>query len=79
MMNLLKINVADVAMCEICDNYTPRVYVEEFQQECCEYCFEAYGECNQYEQIRYFIRFYEDVISPTRENSRGLSQDSRRQ
>ena len=46
MMNLLKVNVG---MCEVCDNYTPRVYVEEFAQECCEYCFEAYGECNQYE------------------------------
>ena len=44
MMNLL--NNTGVAMCEICDNYTPRVYVEDFQQECCEYCFEAYGECN---------------------------------
>jgi hypothetical protein len=45
MMNLLKENV-DVAFCEICDNYTPRVYVEEFAQECCELCYEAYGECN---------------------------------
>ena len=44
MMNL----VLDVAMCEICDNYTPRVYVEDFKQECCEICFEAYGECNQH-------------------------------
>jgi hypothetical protein len=43
MMNLLEKNVG---LCEICDNYTPRVYVEDFQQECCEYCFEAYGECN---------------------------------
>lgn len=42
MMNL----VLDVAMCEICDNYTPRVYVEDFGQECCEICYEAYGECN---------------------------------
>jgi hypothetical protein len=45
MMNLLN-NNTDVAFCEICDNYTPRVYVEDFQQECCEYCFLAYGECN---------------------------------
>jgi hypothetical protein len=44
MMNLL--NETGIAFCEICDNYTPRVYVEEFAQECCEYCFEAYGECN---------------------------------
>jgi hypothetical protein len=45
MKNLLN-NKTDVAMCEICDNYTPRVYVEEFEQECCELCYEAYGECN---------------------------------
>ena len=43
MMNL----VLDVAFCQICDNYTPRVYVEEFAQECCEICYDAYGECNQ--------------------------------
>ena len=50
MKNLLN-NKIDVAMCEICDNYTPRVYVEEFEQECCEYCFEAYGECNQHSRM----------------------------
>ena len=44
MMNL----VLDVAFCEICDNHTPRVYVEEFAQECCELCYDAYGECNQH-------------------------------
>ena len=42
MMNL----VLDVAFCEICDNHTSRVYVEEFAQECCELCYDAYGECN---------------------------------
>jgi hypothetical protein len=42
-MNLLEINVG---LCEICDNYTPRVYVEEFEQECCKLCYDAYGECN---------------------------------
>ena len=36
----------NVGLCEICDNYTPRIYVEEFAQECCEYCYNAYGECN---------------------------------
>ena len=45
MMNLVeKVNLG---FCEICDNYTPRVYVDEFAQECCELCYEAYGECNQ--------------------------------
>ena len=49
MMNLVKENVGfDFGMCEICDNYTPRLYVEEFEQECCEYCYNAYGECNQH-------------------------------
>ena len=42
-MNLLEINVG---LCEICDNYTPRVYVEDFEQECCKLCYDAYGECN---------------------------------
>lgn len=47
MMNLVKENVGfDFGMCEICDNYTPRIYVEEFEQECCEICYDAYGECN---------------------------------
>ena len=32
--------------CEICDNDTPRVFVEEFGQECCETCYNAYGVCN---------------------------------
>lgn len=45
MMNL----VVKVGFCEICDNATPRIFVEEFAQECCELCFEAYGECNQYD------------------------------
>jgi hypothetical protein len=45
MMNLLN-NKIDVAFCEICDNYTPRLWVDEFAQECCELCYNAYGECN---------------------------------
>lgn len=32
--------------CEVCDNDTPRLYVEEFEQECCELCYVAYGDCN---------------------------------
>ena len=41
MLNLLKF-----AKCEICDQHTPRVYVDEFEQECCQFCYDAYGECN---------------------------------
>lgn len=47
-MNKLEVNVA---MCEVCDNYTPRLYVEEFEQECCELCYNAYGDCNQLSQV----------------------------
>ena len=34
--------ISNVGFCEICDNDTPRVYVEEFEQECCEIysCFD---------------------------------------
>ena len=45
MMNLLN-NKTGIAFCEICDNYTPRLWVDEFAQECCELCYNAYGECN---------------------------------
>lgn len=44
---MMNVNVMPkVGFCEICDNYTPRVYVEDFEQECCEICYDAYGECN---------------------------------
>ena len=36
----------DVAYCDICDNYTEQVYVEEFNEKCCEGCYLEYGECN---------------------------------
>ncbi len=49
----LKVNVG---MCEVCDNYTPRLYVEEFEQDCCELCYLAYGDCNQLSVARYTIR-----------------------
>ena len=45
-MSVVKETKVNVALCEICDNYTPRLYVEEFEQECCEYCYVAYGDCN---------------------------------
>jgi len=44
MMNLVK--MVNVEFCEICDNYTPRLWVDEFAQECCELCYNSYGECN---------------------------------
>lgn len=35
-------------LCEICDNYTPRVEVvsDEYTEVGCLYCWEAYGEIN---------------------------------
>jgi hypothetical protein len=44
-MNLLN-NITDVAFCEICDNYTPQVFVVEENESGCEYCWNAYGEIN---------------------------------
>jgi hypothetical protein len=52
MNSLVKVNVeilaGEFAPCEICDNYTPRVVVEEngYQEIGCQYCWEAYGEIN---------------------------------
>lgn len=44
---MMNVNVMpQVGFCEICDNYTPRVWVDEFEQTCCEICYDAYGECN---------------------------------
>ena len=37
----------DFAMCELCDNYTPQIFVEEEQEYGCEICWEAYGEIHQ--------------------------------
>lgn len=47
-MNSLTVKtvIYDFGFCQICDNHTPRVYVEEFEQECCALCYEAYGDCN---------------------------------
>jgi hypothetical protein len=42
----ISIPTGDFAMCEICDNYTPQVFVVEEKESGCEYCFEAYGEIN---------------------------------
>ena len=39
-------SLASVRFCEVCDNATPQVWVEEFGEGCCQYCWEAYGECN---------------------------------
>ena len=45
----ISIPTGDFAMCEICDNYTPQVFVESEQDSGCQYCFEAYGELNQFQ------------------------------
>jgi hypothetical protein len=29
--------------CELCDNYTPSVFIEEAKEYGCETCFDAYG------------------------------------
>jgi len=36
----------DTAICEVCDNYTPHVYIDEAGEEGCLLCWEAYGEIN---------------------------------
>jgi hypothetical protein len=38
----------EFALCEICDNHTPRVRVIEdgYSEDGCKYCWEAYGEIN---------------------------------
>lgn len=40
--------VGTIGLCEICDNYTPRVVVlqDGHQEIGCQYCWEAYGEIN---------------------------------
>ena len=32
-----------IAMCEICDNYTPSVMCSKCDEESCQYCLDAYG------------------------------------
>ena len=32
-----------IAICEICDNATPQIFIEEAGEYGCQYCFEAYG------------------------------------
>lgn len=35
-----------ISFCEICDNHTPQVWVDEAGEFGCQYCWEAYGEIN---------------------------------
>ena len=42
-MNKMKIQEQRLAICEICDNYTTQVWVEEAKEFGCEICFDAYG------------------------------------
>lgn len=50
MNNIQTLTILDgeFALCEICDNHTPRVSVTEsgYTEIGCLYCFEAYGEIN---------------------------------
>ena len=39
-----KVNeLVNVEFCEICDNYTPEIWIDEAGENGCQYCFEAYG------------------------------------
>jgi hypothetical protein len=35
--------VEKLALCEICDNATPQMFIEEAGEFGCQICFEAYG------------------------------------
>lgn len=37
----------DTAICEVCDNYTPHVFIDEAGEDGCLICWEAYGEIHQ--------------------------------
>jgi hypothetical protein len=41
MMKLEK--MVNVEFCEVCDNYTPNVHIEEAGEYGCELCYNAYG------------------------------------
>jgi hypothetical protein len=41
---MTKVNeMVSVEFCEICDNYTPSVHIEEAGEYGCQNCYEAYG------------------------------------
>jgi hypothetical protein len=40
---MMKLEIADVRFCAICDNYTESVHIEEAGEFGCQICFEAYG------------------------------------
>ena len=41
---MTKVNeMVNVEFCEICDNYTPSVHIEEAGEYGCQNCYEAYG------------------------------------
>jgi hypothetical protein len=42
-MKKIQIQEQRLAICEICDNYTTQVWVEEAKEFGCEICFDAYG------------------------------------
>ena len=36
-------NVERIEICEICDNATPQIFIDEAGEFGCQICFEAYG------------------------------------
>ena len=39
-----KVNeLVNVEFCEICDNYTPEIWIDEAGENGCQICFDAYG------------------------------------
>jgi len=41
MMKLEK--MVNVEFCEVCDNYTPSIHIDEANEYGCQLCYEAYG------------------------------------
>ncbi len=39
----MKLELVNVEFCEVCDNYTPSIHIEEASEYGCELCFNAYG------------------------------------
>jgi hypothetical protein len=43
MMKLFDVSFPSVKACEICDNLTPQIWVDEAGEFGCQICFDAYG------------------------------------
>jgi hypothetical protein len=42
-IQMMKLELVNVEFCEVCDNYTPNVHIEEAGEYGCELCYNAYG------------------------------------